>query len=113
MDAAVGKTCRRYPACGFDDLHDAVRWGRESRNVLEEPRDKIMPPNPPYPLRWLGWFVSICLLVAPRQARAQNRGAYPLGMSATNSGATPESGFSYTNQLLSYGRNQAKDDEGR
>jgi hypothetical protein len=34
-------------------------------------------------------------------------------MSATNSGVTPESGFTYANQLLLYTRDQAKDDEGR
>jgi hypothetical protein len=43
---------------------------------------------------------------------AQSRGVYPLGMSATNSGVTPESGFTYSNQLLFYSRNQAKDDNG-
>jgi len=64
-------------------------------------------------LRWLGYFVSICMLIATRPARAQNRGVYPLGMSATNSGITPESGFTYTNQLLFYTRDQAKDDEGK
>ncbi len=34
-------------------------------------------------------------------------------MSATNSGITPASGFSYSNQLLFYVRDQAKDNEGR
>ena len=34
-------------------------------------------------------------------------------MSATNSGVTPESGFTYSNQLLFYARDQAKDDDGR
>lgn len=42
------------------------------------------------------------------QAQAQVRGVYPLGMSATNSGVTPESGFTYANQLLIYSRNQLK-----
>jgi hypothetical protein len=61
----------------------------------------------------LAYFVAIFTLIAAGPARAQNRGVYPLGMSATNSGVTPESGFSYTNQLLFYTRDQAKDDEGR
>src|SRR6516225_4135912 len=39
---------------------------------------------------------------------AQNRGVYPLGMSATNSGVTPESGFSYVNQFLFYSRDESK-----
>jgi len=45
-------------------------------------------------------------------AVAQVRGVYPLGMSATNSGVTPESGFSYANQFLTYSRSQLKDAEG-
>jgi len=45
-------------------------------------------------------------------ARAQNRGVYPLGMSATNSGITPEPGFSYANQLLFYSRDESKDENG-
>ena len=53
------------------------------------------------------------MLIAPRPVQAQNRGAYPLGMSALNSGITPASGFTYTNQLLFYARDQAKDDEGK
>jgi hypothetical protein len=43
---------------------------------------------------------------------AQNRGVYPLGMSAINSGVTPESGFTYANQLLFYVRDEAKDNDG-
>lgn len=45
-------------------------------------------------------------------ALAQVRGVYPLGMSATGSGVTPQSGFSYANQLLSYSRDESKDAEG-
>ena len=45
-------------------------------------------------------------------AQAQNRGVYPLGMSAINSGLTPEPGFTYSNQLLFYSRDEAKDDNG-
>src|SRR5271170_7084284 len=55
----------------------------------------------------------VCALIVARPAPAQNRGVYSLGMSATNSGVTPESGFTYSNQLLFYGRDQAKDDNGR
>ena len=33
-------------------------------------------------------------------AGAQNRGTYPLGMSAINSGVTPPPGFTYANQLV-------------
>ena len=72
-----------------------------------------MHPAPRQKPRWLGYFMSICMLIATRPARAQNRGVYPLGMSATNSGTTPEPGFTYTNQLLFYARDQAKDNEGQ
>jgi hypothetical protein len=44
--------------------------------------------------------------------RAQTRGVYPLGMSATNSGITPAPGFVYVNQLLYYPRDHATDDNG-
>lgn len=46
------------------------------------------------------------------QIRAQNRGVYPLGMSATNSGVTPAPGFTYVNQLLIYSRDQSKGPDG-
>jgi len=46
------------------------------------------------------------------RTQAQNRGVYPLGMSATNSGVTPAEGFTYANQLLFYSRDHAKDDAG-
>ncbi len=64
-------------------------------------------------LHWLWCFTTICVLMTVKPARAQNRGVYPLGMSATNSGVTPEAGFSYSNQLLFYVRDQAKDNAGR
>lgn len=48
----------------------------------------------------------------PRVARAQNRGVYPLGMSALHSGSLPDSGVTYANQLLKYSRNRAKDNRG-
>lgn len=53
-----------------------------------------------------------CGLVLAVQARAQNRGVYPLGMSATNSGVTPEPGFTYVNQLLFYSRDKSKGPDG-
>jgi hypothetical protein len=63
--------------------------------------------------RTLRHYAAACALITATHARAQNRGVYPLGMSATNSGVTPESGFSYSNQLLFYARDQSKDDQGR
>ena len=46
-------------------------------------------------------------------SHAQNRGVYPLGMSAINSGVLPESTLTYSNQFLLYTRDQAKDNEGQ
>lgn len=45
-------------------------------------------------------------------APAQNRGTYPLGMSAVNSGLTAQPGFAYIGQLLFYSRDHARDDAG-
>lgn len=63
--------------------------------------------------RW-PWIISLalCLGCLYMRAHAQNRGVYPLGMSATNSGVTPAPGFTYVNQLLFYSRDHAKDDSG-
>jgi hypothetical protein len=54
---------------------------------------------------------ALALILAIR-IEAQNRGVYPLGMSAVNSGFLPVPGFTYTNQLLSYARDEAKADNG-
>jgi hypothetical protein len=55
---------------------------------------------------------AVCFEMLTTRAPAQNRGVYPLGMSATNSGVTPGPGFTYVNQLLFYSRDHAKDDAG-
>ena len=60
----------------------------------------------------LGVLSLTAMLAWPAHAHAQNRGVYPLGMTATNAGVTPEPGFMYSNQLLFYSRDEAKDDEG-
>ena len=54
--------------------------------------------------------MAIWTIIAP--GRAQVRGVYPLGMSATNSGVTPEPGFTYSNAFLFYSRSQLKDANG-
>lgn len=46
------------------------------------------------------------------QAWAQNRGVYPLGMSATNSGITAEPGFTYANLFLFYARSESRGPDG-
>jgi len=61
---------------------------------------------------WLGVLAAAHVLLGAMEAQAQNRGVYPLGMSATNSGITPGAGFTYVNQLLFYSRDHARDDAG-
>jgi len=61
---------------------------------------------------WLGILTIVCALMLAKESRAQSRGVYPLGMSATNSGVTPEPGFTYSNQLLFYSRDEVKDQNG-
>ena len=53
-----------------------------------------------------------CAAICSAPVYAQSRGVYPLGMSAVNSGVTAEPGFTYSNQLLFYSRDTAKDDNG-
>ena len=57
-------------------------------------------------------FIVVCVSILSMSTQAQNRGVYPLGMTATNSGVTPAPGFTYVNQLLYYSRDHAKDDAG-
>ncbi len=53
-------------------------------------------------------LVIFSLLVPSAPLKAQIRGVYPLGMSATNSGVTPDSGFTYSNSFLSYFRDELR-----
>ena len=57
-------------------------------------------------------FIVVFISILSMSTQAQNRGVYPLGMTATNSGVTPPPGFTYANQLLFYSRDHAKDDAG-
>jgi len=56
--------------------------------------------------------VTLIVLLSPLFTQAQSRGVYPLGMSSTNSGITPSPGFTYSNQLLFYARDESKDHNG-
>lgn len=62
------------------------------------------------------WIISICLVppicMLSASGQAQVRGVYPLGMSATNSGVTPESGFTYANLFLFYARDTLRGTNG-
>ena len=55
--------------------------------------------------------LAVCELIS--SACAQVRGVYPLGMTATNSGVTPQAGLTYTNQFLFYSRSELKDSTGQ
>jgi hypothetical protein len=59
-----------------------------------------------------GLGMIACALIGLAHTQAQVRGVYPLGMSATNSGVTPEPGFSYSNLLAIYSRNQLRGPQG-
>jgi hypothetical protein len=54
----------------------------------------------------------ICTIAVCGPAEAQNRGVYPLGLSALNSGVMPESRFTYSNLFLYYSRNESKGPDG-
>jgi hypothetical protein len=54
----------------------------------------------------------LVLLLIVQRAQAQNRGIYPLGMSATSSGLMPSSGTTYAMQLLYYSRGEAITSDG-
>jgi hypothetical protein len=58
----------------------------------------------------VGSAIAVFAMIGP--GRAQVRGVYPLGMSATNSGVTPEVGFTYSNLFLFYSRSELKDANG-
>lgn len=55
---------------------------------------------------------AICEPILSVKTDAQSRGVYPLGMTAVNSGITPQPGFSYSNQLLFYSRGEIKANDG-
>jgi len=59
-----------------------------------------------------GLRIVACALIWLAQTQAQVRGVYPAGMSATNSGVTPESGFTYSNLLAIYSRTQLRGPQG-
>lgn len=56
--------------------------------------------------------VFFALIASPSPINAQVRGVYPVGMSATNSGVTPEPGFTYSNLFIFFSRDEEKDSTG-
>jgi hypothetical protein len=67
----------------------------------------------------LGWrIVAVVSAVAYfaflvcASVQAQVRGVYPVGMSATNSGVTPDAGFTYSNLFIFFSRDEEKGPHG-
>ena len=54
--------------------------------------------------RWV--LAAVLVLLAATSAQAQNRGVYPLGLSALNSGVSAAPGFTYSNAFLFYSRSE-------
>lgn len=52
------------------------------------------------------------IFFAPIATCAQVRGVYPVGMNATNSGVTPETGITYSNLFVFFSRSEVVDSEG-
>ncbi len=62
-------------------------------------------------------FCLVSLVVGPMffastASCAQVRGVYPVGMNATNSGVTPETGITYSNLFVFFSRDEKRDSEG-
>ena len=58
-------------------------------------------------------FVAVSDLVVLTPAESQVRGVYPVGMSATNSGVTPEAGITYSNLFVFFSRDEEKGPNGQ
>jgi hypothetical protein len=61
--------------------------------------------------RWCILVAALLSLIATL-AHAQNRGVYPLGLSAINSGLSAEPGLTYNNSFLFYARDEQKGADG-
>src|SRR5580704_6434119 len=51
-------------------------------------------------------FVAVANFIVLIPVQAQVRGVYPVGMSATNSGVTPEAGITYSNLFVFFSRDE-------
>ena len=57
-------------------------------------------------------LVAVLAWLVATSAQAQNRGVYPLGLSAINSGVSAEPGLTYNNSFLFYSRSEQKGGNG-
>jgi hypothetical protein len=68
------------------------------------------------PVRRFRWrvatLVSAAVLSSSSPAEAQIRGVYPVGMSATNAGVTPDPGLTYSNLFIFNARDESKGSDG-
>jgi hypothetical protein len=58
------------------------------------------------------WILAALLALIASPGHAQNRGVYPLGLSAINSGVSAAPGLTYNNSFLYYSRNEQKGGDG-
>jgi len=71
-------------------------WGTAARKRPGMPRAE-----------WRRWILfAVCTWLVATCAHAQNRGVYPLGLSAINSGVSAAPGFTYNNSFLFYARDE-------
>src|SRR5215469_15552695 len=54
------------------------------------------------------WILVALLALIATSAHGQNRGVYPLGLSAINSGVSAAPGLTYNNSFLFYARDEQK-----
>src|SRR3974377_964697 len=52
--------------------------------------------------------LAVWLSISPTLTHGQVRGVYPVGMNATNSGVTPQPGFTYANLFIFFSRDEEK-----
>src|SRR5258705_6121789 len=57
-------------------------------------------------------FVAVANFIVLIPVQAQVRGVYRVGMSATNSGVTPEAGITYSNLFVFFSRDEEKGTHG-
>jgi hypothetical protein len=57
-------------------------------------------------------LVAVANFVVLTPVQAQVRGVYPVGMNATNSGVTPDGGFTYSNLFVFFSRDEEKGPNG-
>src|SRR4029077_6352162 len=62
--------------------------------------------------RLAGILVLALIWLVGSSAYAQNRGVYPLGLSAINSGVSAAAGLTYNNSFLFYARDEQKGGDG-